>query len=259
MLVERALVVEADRRSPRRPAPAHAATAAGHAEPDLRQVGVRRQPDGALEQADELEGRQPDLGGQILQAQLRGISACMRSFTRARSCRSTGAGGMRSPPLPWRWNSRPKLPISSSRSWNTSRPSSMAQCIAMNASIRSRSAKMLWVKYGTRSMPRPGRKLIQRSLRQIHRAVLPALAPSHPAGVRLGGIEDEQGRGRRLLDLAAALDHRAALLGHGDDQRLVDVRRIFVGREIGMHQAETGEMPVPPVLGGVPGIAAGHG
>ena len=102
------------------------------------------------------------------------------------------------------------------------------------------------------------RQLIERRLRQVHRAILPALAPAHPAGVWLGRIEDEERRGVRLLDLAAAPDHRAALLGHGDDQRIVRVRRIFVGREVGVQQAEAGEMPVPPVLRRVPGIAARH-
>ncbi len=75
---------------------------------------------------------------------------------------------------------------------------------------------------------------IERAARQVHRAVLPALAPTHPAGVRFGRIEDEESCRRRLLDLAAALDHRAALLGDGDDQGFVRVRRIFVGREVGM-------------------------
>jgi hypothetical protein len=62
----------------------------------------------------------------------------------------------------------------------------------------------------------------------------------------------------RLLDLPPALDHRAALLGDGDDQRFMRVRGIFMGREVGAQQAEAGQMPVPPVLRRVPGIEARH-
>ena len=102
------------------------------------------------------------------------------------------------------------------------------------------------------------RHLIERRLGEVERPIPPALAPAHPAGVGLGRIEDEQRRGMRLLDLAAALDHRAALLGDGDDQRFVRVRRVFVGREVGTQQAEAGQMPVPPVLRRVPGIEARH-
>ena len=73
-----------------------------------------------------------------------------------------------------------------------------------------------------------------------------------------GRIEDEQGRGVRFLDLASALDDRTTLLGNGDDQGVVGMRRIFVRREVGAQQAEPGEMPVPPVLGRVPRIDPSH-
>jgi hypothetical protein len=62
----------------------------------------------------------------------------------------------------------------------------------------------------------------------------------------------------RLLDLAAALDHRAAGLGHRDDESVVRVRRIFVRGEIGAQQAEPGRVPVPQILRDVPGVDASH-
>ena len=103
---------------------------------------------------------------------------------------------------------------------------------------------------------RPPRSSAAR-VRYIERYCQRSLQPIQPA-CGSAGIEDEQGRGRRLLDLATALDHRAALLRHGDDQGVVGVRRIFVGREIGAQQAEAGEVPVPPILRRVPGVAARH-
>ena len=81
-----------------------------------------------------------------------------------------------------------------------------------------------------------------------------ASARSSPSSRRaaLAGLKTNSVDGMRLLDLAAALHHRAALLSDGDDQRFVRVRRIFVGREVGAQQAEAGEMPVPPILRRVP-------
>ena len=62
-----------------------------------------------------------------------------------------------------------------------------------------------------------------------------------------------------LTDFIAAAHDRAALLRHRDDQGVVRVQRIFVRREVGIQQAEAGEMPVPPVLRRIAGIAARHG
>src|SRR5260370_42590013 len=70
MLGERGLVVEADvgrdlgdrSRMPEMPA--------GDVEADLGQVGMRREPCRALEQADELESRQADLLCQIFQSKV---------------------------------------------------------------------------------------------------------------------------------------------------------------------------------------------
>src|SRR5882757_5659232 len=70
MLGERALVVEADvgrdlgdrSRMPEMPA--------GDVEADLGQVGMRREPCRALEQADKLESRQADILCQIFQSKV---------------------------------------------------------------------------------------------------------------------------------------------------------------------------------------------
>ena len=260
MLGERALVVEADgasrprpdRRPPRR-------WPAGRAEPDLRQIGMRRQADRALEQADELEGREarrwrPGPRGEGRSA----YSARIRSITWP-AARGRAAAPRRPPPLPWRWNSGRSAPTSSSRSWNTSRPSSSARCIARKAAIRSRSPNSVAREVRHARRCRGHRPRVERLPREVERAVPPALAAAHPAAMRLLRIEHEQGRRRRVLHLAAALHHRAALLGDGDHQGVVGVRRIFVRREIGVHQAEAGEMAVPPVLRRVPGIDARHG
>ena len=73
MLVERALVVEADGRRHfgrcrRAPQTAGRPCRAGSAS-DRRAASARR----ALEQADELEGREPDAGRQVLQVQVGGV------------------------------------------------------------------------------------------------------------------------------------------------------------------------------------------
>src|ERR1700761_1298009 len=41
-----------------------------HAESHLREIGVRRETDRALEQADQLEGRQADAGGNVFEAKI---------------------------------------------------------------------------------------------------------------------------------------------------------------------------------------------
>src|SRR5476649_2770578 len=103
------------------------------------------------------------------------------------------------------------------------------------------------------------RELLQRETREVHRAIFPALAPAHATAMGLFGIEDEERRGSGFLDPAATAHDRAALLRHRDDQRVMRMQRVFVGREVGVQQAEPGEMPVPPVLRRVAGIAARHG
>ena len=70
----------------------------------------------------------------------------------------------------------------------------MAQCIAMKASIRSRSAKMLCVKYGTRSMPSPAASWSSAAcVRYIERYCQRSLQPIQPAcgsaGLKTNSVE----------------------------------------------------------------------
>ena len=105
---------------------------------------------------------------------------------------------------------------------------------------------------------RLSRYLIECSLRGVERSILPAFAPPHPAGVWLGRIEDEQGRGLCLRHFTTALDDRTASLGHHDDQSIMCVRRIFVRGEVRAKQGEIAEVAVPPIPGRVPGVAPSH-
>ena len=85
-----------------------------------------------------------------------------------------------------------------------------------------------------------------------------SLQPIQPA-CGSAGLNTNRVEGVASSTWPRLLHHRAALLGDGDDQRIVGVRRIFVGGEIGAQQAEAGKMPVPPVLRRVAGIDARHG
>src|SRR5713226_8120546 len=67
MLGERTLVVETDVRRDLGDRPRMSEMPAGCVQPDLGQVGMGRQSRRALEQANELEGREPDVLRQILQ------------------------------------------------------------------------------------------------------------------------------------------------------------------------------------------------
>ena len=198
MLGERALVVEADAGRHLGQRRRMAQMPARHAEPDLRQVGMRRQPDRALEQADELEGRQadarrPDPPGA---ARTHSRRACAPSPAPA-DCRSRGAGVIAAAAAAMALE-QPAEGADQQLALAEDVAPLLDGAVHRQESRRSGRdrANMLRVKYGTRSMPRPARHLIERRLRQVDRAVLPALAPAHPAGVRLGRIEDEQGRGR---------------------------------------------------------------
>src|SRR3546814_20197696 len=87
---------------------------------------------------------------------------------------------------------------------------------------------------------RSGSNRIESILREGQPAITPALAATHPSGMRLREIEDEQPRGWGLLLDAAALDHRPAGLGHRYDQGLVDVGRVVLAGEFVAHHSVAG-------------------
>lgn len=221
---------------------------------------MRRHADRALEEADQLEGREADVGGQLLQPQLArvfGVHAILHALEQGPVARrhvdphpaavampleQPAEGGDQQlalaedvPPLLDRQMHRQER----------------IDQVAVGEDIAGEVRHVLQAE--------AARDLRQRRAREIHRAIAPALAPAHAAGVRLARIEHEQRRWRGLFDQPATAHDRAALLRHRDDQRLVGMQRIFVRREIGVQQAEAGEMPVPPVLGRIQGVAAGHG
>src|SRR5262249_25691996 len=89
VLVECALVVEADggrhvgqhRLMPQ--------MTAGDIEPNLGQVGMRRQADRSFEQADKLEGRQVHLCGQVLEPR---VASILRPHTLDRASQELAIG-----------------------------------------------------------------------------------------------------------------------------------------------------------------------
>ena len=207
---------------------------------------MRRQAGRALEQPDELVLGDLQPGAQFAKRERFREPCTNISAAILNRIRSRGAGSMRAPPLPCRANSAPKLVINNSRSSRLSRPSSSARCSARKFKTSSRSESWLRVKYGTVLRPRLARSPRWRPV--PGRTIDNTSADSpHPARMRLARIEDEQCRGVSLLGNTAALHHGTAKLGCGDDQCLMAMRCEFLCAEIGVHQAQSRRMAIPPV------------
>jgi hypothetical protein len=97
MVGQRALIVEAGGERGLRDAGATPHLAYCRLQPHLRQVGVWRQADGPLEQANQLEGREADEASDLLECELLVVPIFCTDETAPPARR---AEGMRSPLLP---------------------------------------------------------------------------------------------------------------------------------------------------------------
>src|SRR5258708_5648232 len=249
MLGQRALIVEAGRHrnlGDLLPAPQ---MTTGRVQSHLRQVGVRGQTDGTLEETDQLKGGQTDHGGKLVEPERVGMKRPHRldrlaqggSIARRRGDASAAAAvPAKQPPE----RADQQLPLAE-------------EVAALLESTMQREEPVYEIAIAEHIAREIGHlgdaettsDLVDGGSREIERAVAPMSAVSHPALVRLGRVEDEEFRGVRRLHRAAALDDRAAELGYGDDEGFVAVRRIFMRGEIGMHQAETRHVAGPPGAG----------
>jgi hypothetical protein len=98
----------------------------------------------------------------------------------------------------------------------------------------------------------------QRLQVEVQRAVPPPPAAEHAAGVGLIGVDDQQRHRVHLVRHPAGLDLRPARLGDGDEQRVMGVRDVLVGPEVGGEQAQPAQPGIEPVPADVVGIAPGH-
>ena len=94
---------------------------------------------------------------------------------------------------------------------------------------------------------------------QVERAVAPAPASCHAAGMRLVRIEGEQAGRLCLLGPSAALELGSTDLGYGDHQRFVPVRRVVVTGEIRRKATQARDGRIAPEAGRVAGVDASHG
>src|SRR5689334_22355941 len=184
-------------------------------EADLGQVGVWREADCSLEQADELESREADMLGEVLQPQF-GVVFRLHAVDGARE--QYAIAGRRLYPVPAA--AVPLEELAERPDQKFAFEENVAPFLdgvmhRQEARDQIRIAEHVAREIGHRFDPEARSDLIERGLGKVHRAILPALAPAHPSCVRLGRIEDEQRRRMRLLDLAAAADHRSALLRYG--------------------------------------------
>jgi hypothetical protein len=99
MVGQRALIVEAGGERGLRDAGATPYLAYCRLQPHLRQVGVWRQADGPLEQANQLEGREADEASDLLECELP-YRSCIIFCTDETAPPSRRVEGMRSPLLP---------------------------------------------------------------------------------------------------------------------------------------------------------------
>jgi hypothetical protein len=232
---------------------------AGAVDAQLGDIGVRGQAGGALEQADQLVLGQPDRSTQL------------RQRDRLAQARLDELGGGAQPGAVAGAGLDPRLAAAVAAEQGAE---GRHQQLALQQRVppglqgavqRKEAGDQVAVGIGVAGeigqvldAERP-RHLLQRRLLQIQRAVQPAPALAHPAGMRLDRVEHEQRLVlARRLGHAAGLDDRAAALGDGDDQRLMPVRRVFLGAEIRLHQAEAGDAAILPVMGNVQPIDPGH-
>src|SRR6266851_862692 len=199
MLGERALVVEADvgrdlgdrSRMPEMPA--------GDVEADLGQVGMRREPCRALEQADELESRQADILCQIFQSKVFRIvsaHALLHTLQHDLVARRRGDPGAVAAMAPEQSTEGADQKLAFLEDIAALFDGAMHGEEAVDEiGIEEYVPREVGYLLDAKAV----RHLIERRLGEVERAIPPALAPAHPAGVGLCRIEDKQRGGMRLL------------------------------------------------------------
>lgn len=216
-------------------------------QPDLRQIGMRRQARRPLEQSNELEGRQAHARAHVVERQLVLMPVDHQRLHPA--CKVAVAG-----------SSRDALAAAAVPA------KQYAEAVHQQLALLERVAPLVEgpverqeggdqgiVPEGVGGEVRRGldtQKTAHRidgRLAQIKAAIAPAPAPAHASRMRLGGVEHQERRGARFVRGPPALELCAAVFRDRDDEGIVTVGRIVMAGEISGETAQPGDMGVLPV------------
>ena len=224
----------------------------------MDQIGVRRQPNGPLEQPDQLEPGQPGRDGQLVEAEVIRVTR-MHQFDDpggdGSACRclfGPAAAAAMAPEQVAEGVDREfvrvhVVVVGFEHVVQTTEPVDQVRIVQhVPHEIRRRLHSEALA------------HRIDRRPRQIERAVAPLLAVVHPRRLAFLRIGDKQGRGADLLRDAPAGDFRAARLGNCDDKGVVGVRAELMRYEVRAQQTHANNALALPIGCTVSSIPARH-
>ena len=225
---------------------------------------MRRHPDGALEERDELERTHPDRVAQIVQAEGVRVAVAHHGDDTTNDI-LTGSGGgslgdVRAAGGAIRLQERPHgveepkmglVPIVAGGLQGTMKSQDSARDGFVGAECGDEIREVI--------QSQGGGDVAGGAFGEVKGPVPPPGVVPHRGGLGLERVREEGGGRLDVPPFAQTGDQRTASLGGGDHICIVKVRGVVVGRELRAQEAQPRETGVVPVASRVANVAASHG